>query len=69
LTWAIRRGNGEPLVEIVKFFRGGPRPVSAEETVELFAFREAADERAATKRLEVRQSFQPDLRFGKMTYN
>ena len=37
--------NYEPLVvEIVKFFRGGPPPVSAEETVELFAFMEAADE-------------------------
>jgi hypothetical protein len=35
----------EPLlVEIVKFFRGGSSPVSAEETVELFAFMEAADE-------------------------
>ena len=35
----------EPLVvEIIKFFRGGPAPVSAEETVELFAFMEAADE-------------------------
>jgi predicted dehydrogenase len=35
----------EPLVvEIVKFFRGGPPPVSAEETIELFAFMEAADE-------------------------
>ena len=33
----------EPLVvEIVKFLRGGPPPVSAEETVELFAFMEAA---------------------------
>jgi predicted dehydrogenase len=38
-------GGYEPLVvEIVKFFRGGPAPVSAEETVELFAFMEAADE-------------------------
>jgi predicted dehydrogenase len=37
--------NYEPLlVEIVKFFRGGPPPVSAEETLELFAFMEAADE-------------------------
>ena len=37
--------NYEPLVvEIAKFFRGGPPPVSAEETVELFAFMEAADE-------------------------
>src|SRR5262249_43500873 len=35
----------EPLViEIVKFFRGGPPPVRAEETGELFAFMEAADE-------------------------
>ncbi|MFL5339995.1 MAG: Gfo/Idh/MocA family protein [Gemmataceae bacterium] len=39
------RHSYEPLVvEIVKFFRGGPPPVSAEETVELFAFMEAADE-------------------------
>ena len=38
-------GGYEPLlVEIVKFFRGGPPPVSAEETVEMFAFMEAADE-------------------------
>jgi Oxidoreductase family, NAD-binding Rossmann fold len=35
----------DPLVvEIVKFFRGGPPPVSAEETIELFAFMEAADQ-------------------------
>jgi Oxidoreductase family, NAD-binding Rossmann fold len=35
----------EPLlVEIAKFFRGGPPPVSAEETLEMFAFMEAADE-------------------------
>lgn len=34
----------EPLVvEICKFFRTGKAPVSAEETVELFAFMEAAD--------------------------
>ncbi len=32
------------LVEIVKMFRGGPVPVSAEETLELYAFMEAADE-------------------------
>ena len=39
------KGSYEPLlVEIVKFFRGGPPPVSAEETVEMFAFMEAADE-------------------------
>jgi len=35
----------EPLViEIVKFFRGANPPVSEEETVEMFAFMEAADE-------------------------
>lgn len=35
----------EPLlVEIVKFFRGGMPPVSENETVEIFAFIEAADE-------------------------
>jgi hypothetical protein len=35
----------QPLVvEICKFFRSGKPPVSAEETVEIFAFMEAADE-------------------------
>jgi predicted dehydrogenase len=35
----------EPLVvEIVKFFKTGKPPVSAEETLEIFAFMEAADE-------------------------
>jgi hypothetical protein len=35
----------EPLVaEICKFFRSGEPPVSAEETLEIFAFMEAADE-------------------------
>jgi WD40 repeat protein len=35
----------EPLlVEIVKFFRGGPVPVSPEETLEIYAFMSAADE-------------------------
>jgi len=35
----------EPLChEIAKFFKGGPAPVSAEETLEIFAFMEAADE-------------------------
>ena len=38
-------GGYEPLVvEIVKFFKTGKPPVSAEETVEIFAFMEAADE-------------------------
>ena len=32
------------VVEIVKFFRSGEPPVSAEETTDLYAFMEAADE-------------------------
>jgi hypothetical protein len=40
-----RDGGYEPLVaEICKFFRTGKPPVSAEETIEIFAFMEAADE-------------------------
>ena len=35
----------EPLlVEMARFFRTGKPPVTAEETIELFAFMEAADE-------------------------
>ncbi len=44
---AEQKGSGTytPLVrEIVKFFRTGVAPVSPEETIELFAFMEAADE-------------------------
>ncbi|MCI0376301.1 MAG: Gfo/Idh/MocA family oxidoreductase [Gemmataceae bacterium] len=38
-------GGYEPLVkEIAKFFKTGQPPVSAEETIEMFAFMEAADE-------------------------
>ncbi len=38
-------GGYEPLVvEIVKFFRTGTPPVAADETIEIFAFMEAADE-------------------------
>jgi predicted dehydrogenase len=38
-------GGYEPLVvEIVKFFKTGNPPVSADETIEIFAFMEAADE-------------------------
>ena len=38
-------GGYEPLlVEIAKFYRTGKPPVSAEETLEIFAFMEAADE-------------------------
>lgn len=38
-------GGYEPLVvEICKFFRTGKAPVTAEETIEMFAFMEAADE-------------------------
>jgi predicted dehydrogenase len=40
-----REGGYQPLVEeICKFFRTGKPPVPAEETLELFAFMEAADE-------------------------
>ncbi len=37
-------GYGPLLVEICKFFRTGKAPVSAEETIDLYAFMEAADE-------------------------
>ncbi len=37
-------GYGPLLVEICKFFRTGEPPVSAEETIDLYAFMEAADE-------------------------
>ncbi|MCE9534610.1 MAG: Gfo/Idh/MocA family oxidoreductase [Planctomycetes bacterium] len=40
----IKVGYEPLLIEIVKFFRGGEAPVSAAETVEMFAFMEAADE-------------------------
>ena len=48
-TKAILPGGGfdgyEPLiVEIVKFFKTGKPPVSAEETLEIIAFMEAADQ-------------------------
>jgi hypothetical protein len=32
------------LAEVVKFFRSGVAPVPSEETIEIFAFMEAADE-------------------------
>jgi hypothetical protein len=39
------KGGYEPLVkEIVQFFKTGQPPVSAAETIEMFAFMEAADE-------------------------
>jgi predicted dehydrogenase len=42
---ADTKGGYEPLlVEICKFFKTGQPPVSAEETLEMFAFMEAADE-------------------------
>ena len=45
ITLAQGYGGYEPLlVEIAKFFRTGKPPVSAEETLEIFAFMEAADE-------------------------
>jgi predicted dehydrogenase len=37
-------GYGPLLVEICKFFRTGETPVSTEETIDLYAFMEAADE-------------------------
>jgi len=37
-------GYGPLLVEICKFFRTGEAPVAAEETIDLYAFMEAADE-------------------------
>jgi hypothetical protein len=37
-------GYAPLLVEVVKFFRSGEAPVSAEETTDLYAFMEAADE-------------------------
>ena len=40
----IRTGYEPLLVEIGKFFQTGKPPVAAEETIELFAFMEAADE-------------------------
>jgi hypothetical protein len=41
----VENGGYEPLVvEIVKFFKTGKPPVSAEETIEIYAFMEAADE-------------------------
>jgi hypothetical protein len=46
-TVAEQKGSGDyaPLVrEIVRFFETGVAPVSPEETIELFAFMEAADE-------------------------
>ena len=45
-TAALGNEHGyEPLVvEIVKFFKTGKPPVSAEEWIEIFAFMEAADE-------------------------
>ncbi|MCI0638904.1 MAG: Gfo/Idh/MocA family oxidoreductase [Gemmataceae bacterium] len=44
-TLDSKGGSYEPLVrEIVRFFQTGQAPVSAEETIEIFAFMEAADE-------------------------
>jgi predicted dehydrogenase len=45
ITSSSGYGGYEPLVvEIVKFFQTGKPPVSSQETIELFAFMEAADE-------------------------
>ena len=47
-------GYGPLVVEIVKFFRTGISPVSAEETLEIYAFMEAADESKRQNGAEVR---------------
>ena len=45
IVYAPEKGGYTPLlVEICKFFRTGKPPVSARETLEIFAFMEAADE-------------------------
>jgi predicted dehydrogenase len=45
VAYSGKYGGYEPLVvEIVKFFKTGKAPVSADETIEIFAFMEAADE-------------------------
>ena len=45
VTDPVPPGRQQELVrEVMKFFRTGIAPVSPEETVELFAFMEAADE-------------------------
>jgi hypothetical protein len=38
------KGYGQLLAEIVAFFKSGAAPVAPEETLEIFAFMEAADE-------------------------
>jgi hypothetical protein len=43
-TAATFDGYGPLIVEIIKFFQTGVAPVSSEETIEIFAFMEAADE-------------------------
>jgi hypothetical protein len=54
------------LVEVVRFFRSGEAPVAPEETIELFAFMEAADEskrrdgeRVDLKEVYARHGYQP----------
>ena len=42
---ARKAGSYEPLcLQVARFFRTGKPPVSAEETIEIFTFMEAADE-------------------------
>jgi hypothetical protein len=41
-------------IEMAKFFKGGPAPVSAAETLEIFAFMEAAHESKRLKGAAVR---------------
>jgi predicted dehydrogenase len=44
LAFGAEGGYRPLLAEVAKFFRGGAAPVSAEETIEIFAFMDAADE-------------------------
>ena len=49
-------GYAPLVVEIMKFFKTGVAPVSPEETIEIFAFMEAADESKAKGGTAVRIS-------------
>jgi predicted dehydrogenase len=61
-------GNYAPLLrEVIKFFQTGVAPVSVEETIELFAFMEAADEskRQGGKPVKIRDLLQQHGAVGK----
>ncbi|MFO0819520.1 MAG: Gfo/Idh/MocA family oxidoreductase [Pirellulales bacterium] len=56
LTVGAYEGYAPLVVEIVKFFRTGKPPVSAEETIEIYSFMEAADESKRQDGAEVKLS-------------